>query len=59
VLDERAGFQRVHKQHLVNVDRVVEILLGDDEGTSVRTRSGQTVPVSRRFLPLLKQRLGV
>ncbi len=29
------------------------------EVESVRTRSGQTVPVSRRFLPLLKQRLGV
>jgi len=59
VLEERAGFLRVHKQHLVNVDRVVEILLGDEEGSSVRTRSGHTVPVSRRFLPLLKQRLGV
>jgi two-component system LytT family response regulator len=59
VLEERAGFLRVHKQHLVNVDRVVEILLGDEDGTMVRTRSGQLVPVSRRFLPLLKQRLGV
>jgi two-component system LytT family response regulator len=59
VLEERAGLVRVHKQHLVNVDRVVEILLGDEEGSTIRTRSGQLVPVSRRFLPLLKQRLGV
>ena len=59
VLEERAGFLRVHKQHLVNVDRVVEILLGDEDGSTVRTRSGQLVPVSRRFLPLLKQRLGL
>jgi two-component system LytT family response regulator len=59
VLEERAGFLRVHKQHLVNVERVVEILLGDEDGSTVRTRSGQLVPVSRRYLPLLKQRLGV
>jgi two-component system LytT family response regulator len=59
VLEERGGFLRVHKQHLVNVDRVVELLFGDEEGSTVRTRSGLSVPVSRRFLPLLKQRLGL
>jgi two-component system LytT family response regulator len=59
VLEERAGFLRVHKQHLVNVDRVVELLFGDEDGSTVRTRSGHTVPVSRRFLPVLKQRLGL
>jgi len=59
VLEERAGFLRVHKQHLVNVDRVVEILFGDEDGSTVRTRSGHSVPVSRRYLPLLKQRLGL
>jgi two-component system LytT family response regulator len=59
VLEERAGLVRCHKQHLVNVDRVEEILLGDDEGATLRTRSGRTVPVSRRFLSVLKGRLGV
>jgi len=59
VLEERAGLVRCHKQHLVNVERVEEILLGDDEGATLRTRSGRTVPVSRRFLPVLKERLGV
>jgi two-component system LytT family response regulator len=59
VLEERAGFLRVHKQHLVNVDRVVEILFGDEDGSTVRTRSGQSVPVSRRYLASLKQRLGL
>jgi two-component system LytT family response regulator len=57
VLEERAGFLRVHKQHLVNVERVVELIFGDEEGSTVRTRSGHSVPVSRRFMPLLKQRL--
>jgi two-component system LytT family response regulator len=59
VLEERAGLVRCHKQHLVNVDRVDEILLGDDEGATLRTRSGRSVPVSRRFLTALKDRLGV
>ena len=59
VLEERAGLVRCHKQHLVNVDRVEEILLGDEEGATLRTRSGRTVPVSRRFLSSLKDRLGV
>jgi two-component system LytT family response regulator len=59
VLEERAGLVRCHKQHLVNVDRVDEILLGDDEGATLRTRSGRTVPVSRRYLAALKDRLGV
>ncbi len=59
VLEERAGLFRCHKQHLVNVDRVAEILLGDEEGAAIRTRSGGTVPVSRRFLSALKERLGL
>jgi len=59
VLEERAGLLRVHKQHLVNVERVDEIEMGPDEGATVRTRSGRSVPVSRRFLSALKQRLGL
>jgi two-component system LytT family response regulator len=59
VLEERAGLVRCHKQHLVNPDRIEEILLGDEEGATLRTRSGGLVPVSRRFLAALKERLGV
>jgi two-component system LytT family response regulator len=59
VLEERAGLVRCHKQHLVNPDRIDEILLGDEEGATLRTRSGALVPVSRRFLAALKERLGV
>jgi two-component system LytT family response regulator len=59
VLEERAGLVKCHKQHLVNVERVEEILLGDEDGATLHTRSGRTVPVSRRFLPALKGRLGV
>lgn len=58
VLEERAGLVRCHKQYLVNVDRVDEIRL--EEGLAViRTRSGKEVPVSRRFLPRLRELLEI
>ena len=37
----------------------MEILFGDEDGSTVRTRSGQSVPVSRRYLPPIQQRLGI
>jgi two-component system LytT family response regulator len=59
VLEERAGLLRCHKQHLVNPERVDEIVQEGDGGATLRTRSGRTVPVSRRCLAALKARLGV
>jgi two-component system, LytTR family, response regulator len=60
VLEDRAGLLRCHKQHLVNLDRVDEMDLGDEETPAVlRTRSGHAVPVSRRSLPAVRERLGI
>lgn len=62
VLEERGGMLRCHKQHLVNPDRVDEIRPGDgDEGSAavIRTRSGLDVPVSRRHLAAVRERLGL
>ena len=59
VLEERAGFARCHKQFLVNIDQVDEIRPGEDGGASIRTRSGKEAPVSRRFLPKLRERLEI
>ena len=59
VLEERVGLIRCHKQHLVNAEAVDQLEPGEDEGATVRTRSGLTVPVSRRVLPALKARLGL
>jgi two-component system LytT family response regulator len=53
VLEERAGLVRCHKQFLVNLDNVDEIDLEEGQAV-VRTRSGKEVPVSRRFLPKLR-----
>jgi len=57
VLEERGGLTRCHRQYLVNLDRVEEIQLLDSGLAEIRTRSGQTVPVSRRYLKSLKERL--
>lgn len=62
VLEERGGLLRCHKQHLVNVDRVDEIRPGDGDepgAAVIRTRAGREVPVSRRHLPLVRERLGL
>jgi two-component system, LytTR family, response regulator len=58
VLEERGGLLRCHKQHLVNAERIDEIRPGDDPAAIIRTRSGHEVPVSRRFLAAVKERLG-
>ncbi len=58
VLEERAGLVRCHKQYLVNPDAVDEVR-PDDGAAVIRTRSGKEVPVSRRFLPRLRERLGI
>jgi two-component system LytT family response regulator len=62
VLEERGGLLRCHKQHLVALDRVDEIRPGgegDEAAAVLRTRGGYEVPVSRRFLPVLRERLGL
>lgn len=47
---------RCHKQVLVNLRQVDEITR-QEASTHIRTKSGKLVPVSRRFLPQLKERL--
>lgn len=62
VLEDRGGLLRCHKQHLVALDRVDEIRPGgetDEAAAILRTRGGHEVPVSRRFLPLIRERLGL
>jgi two-component system LytT family response regulator len=58
-LQERGGFFRCHRQHLVNPARVREIRLIEGGLAEVHTAGGGTVPVSRRFLAPLKARLGI
>lgn len=58
VLEERAALVRCHKQYLVRPERIDEVLI-EDGGATLRMRSGRSVPVSRRLLPALRERLGI
>lgn len=58
-LEERTPLMRCHRQFLVNPDRIKEIQFGDNGVAEIQTVSGQMVPVSRRFLGPLKERLGI
>ncbi len=52
---EDAGFVRIHKSYLVNLDHITEYLRG--EGGSVLLSGGQEIEVSRRKKELLMQRM--
>jgi two-component system LytT family response regulator len=56
VLEERAGLVRCHKQYLVRIEQVEEIRLGEGSAVLV-TRSGREVPVSRRLVATIRDRL--
>ncbi len=59
VLEARAGLLRCHKQYLVNVDHIDEISLGENSLGVIKTKTGKTVPVSRRHLSRLRSALGL
>jgi two-component system LytT family response regulator len=59
VLESRAGLLRCHRQYLVNAERIDEISMAENSLAVLRTRSGATVPVSRRHLARIRAALGV
>ncbi len=59
VIEDRTPFARCHKQYLVNLDQVDEIFLAENMLAQITTRSGFSVPVSRRHLRKLKEKLGI
>lgn len=58
-VQERTTLVRCHRQFLVNPDRIREIRLLGDGLAEIDTTGGQVIPVSRRFLGPLKERLGI
>jgi len=58
VLVERTALLRCHRQFLINPDRIEAIQLLDQGLAEIRTRGGRTLPVSRRYLRQLRERLG-
>ncbi|MBI5249539.1 MAG: LytTR family transcriptional regulator DNA-binding domain-containing protein [Desulfomonile tiedjei] len=59
VLEARANLIRCHKQFLVNIDQVDEIILQENQAGVIQTRSKKSVPVSRRYLKKIKEQLGI
>ena len=48
---------RCHRQYLVNLSRIEEIQLLENGSAEIVMRSGQRVPVSRRHLREIKDKL--
>lgn len=59
VLESRSHFVRCHKQFLINLEQVDEIILGENLLAQITTKAGHFVPVSRRYLKRLKELLGI
>ncbi len=58
-LEEKTPLLRCHRQYLVNPKAIKEIKLLENGLAEVITRGDQSVPVSRRYLKLLKEALGI
>ncbi|HUV08665.1 MAG TPA: two-component system response regulator BtsR [Spirochaetia bacterium] len=57
VLENKTDLVRCHKQFLINIDLVDEIILRENGAAEVKTKSGRLVPVSRRYLKILRGKL--
>ncbi len=58
-LEQRTPLMRCHRQHMINLDQLREIRMEENGQGELRMKSGQTVPVSRRYLKRLKETLGL
>lgn len=56
-LEERTELLRCHKQYLINIDAINEIVLLEAGLARIRTSSGRMIPVSRRYLKIIKKKL--
>ena len=57
ILQERTPLVRCHRQYLVNLDRIAEIVFLDNGAAEILTHSGKQLPVSRRHLREIKDKL--
>jgi two-component system, LytTR family, response regulator len=57
ILEGKTRLVRCHKQFLVNIDLVDEIIPRENMLADIKTKSGRLVPVSRRYLKLLREAL--
>ena len=57
ILESKTPLVRCHKQYLVNINLVDEIILRENMLADIKTKSGRLVPVSRRYLKVLRETL--
>ncbi len=58
-LEERTALLRCHRQCLVNIHQVDQIIPGESGCADIKTASGRMVPVSRRHLKNIKRLVGI
>ncbi|MBS0909545.1 two-component system response regulator BtsR [Tatumella sp. JGM118] len=58
-LERRTPLIRSHRQHLINLDLLSEIRMHENHQGELVMKNGLTVPVSRRYLKVLKEILGL
>ncbi len=58
-IEERTPLLRCHRQVLVNPEAIREIVFQDNGAAEIVTGSGAHIPVSRRHLAVLKERLSI
>lgn len=59
VLEEKTTLFRCHKQYLVNLEKIDEVLFEENSAAKIQTSCKHHVPVSRHYLKVLKERLGI
>jgi two-component system LytT family response regulator len=57
ILESKTCLVRCHRQVLVNMDLVDEIIPRENMLADIKTKSGRLVPVSRRYLKILREKL--
>ena len=58
-LETRTPLVRCHRQYLVNMDYVNEIVFGDNGQAELILHNNKQIPVSRRYLKPLKEAIGL
>jgi two-component system LytT family response regulator len=59
ILQQRTNLLRCHRQYLINVDLVHKLQYLESGLAEFVTRRGRVIPISRRLLPEIKERLGI
>jgi len=57
-IETRTDFYRCHKQFLINLEKIDEVIFEENSMAKIQTVSGRQIPVSRRYLRELKEKLG-